>query len=46
MLVYFVGGVVSHLRVGDAKVIGPAAFLLTVSAGALALRILTSRPLP
>jgi uncharacterized membrane protein YphA (DoxX/SURF4 family) len=46
LVVYFVGAIVSHLRVGDAKGIGPAAFLLTVSAGALALRILTSRPLP
>ena len=46
LFVYFVGAVVSHLRVGDAKGIGPAAFLLVMSAGALVLRILTSRPLP
>jgi len=31
----------SHLRVGDVRGIGPAAFLLTVSAGAFSLRILT-----
>ena len=41
LLIYFVGAVVSHLRVGDAKGIGPAAFLLTMSAAALCLRILT-----
>ena len=41
LLLYFVGAVVSHLRVGDVKGIGPAAFLLTLSAGALGLRLLT-----
>ena len=46
LVVYFVGAVVSHLRVGDARGMGPAAFLLTVSAGVLALRILTSGWLP
>ena len=41
MVIYFVGAVVSHLRVGDIKGIGPAVFMLMVAAGALALRVLT-----
>jgi hypothetical protein len=41
LVLYFVGATVSHLRVGDVKGMGPAAFLLAVAAGALALRILT-----
>jgi hypothetical protein len=41
LVLYFVGAVVSHLRVGDVKGVGPAAFLLAVAVGALALRILT-----
>jgi hypothetical protein len=41
LVLYFVGAGVSHLRVGDVKGIGPAAFLLAVAVGALALRILT-----
>ena len=41
LALYFVGAVVSHLRVGDAKGIGPAAFMLGLAAGALALRFLT-----
>ena len=41
LVLYFVGAIVSHLRVGDIKGIGPAAFMLVFSAGALALRILT-----
>lgn len=40
LVIYFVSAVVSHLRVGDAKGMGPAAFMLTVSVAALALRIL------
>jgi hypothetical protein len=44
LVLYFVGAIVSHLRVGDFKGIGPAAFMLVVAAGALALRILTYRP--
>jgi len=40
----FVSAIVSHLRVGDVKGIGPAAFMLAVAAGALALRILTYKP--
>lgn len=43
LIVYFVGAVVSHLRVGDGKGIGPAAFILVLSAAALALRILTHK---
>ena len=40
LVFYFVGAVVSHLRVGDVKGIGPAVFMLVLAAGALALRIL------
>ena len=46
LIVYFMGAVVSHLRVGDAKGSGPAVFLLALSAEALVLRILTSKTLP
>jgi DoxX-like family len=41
LVIYFVGASVSHLRVGDVKGIGPAAFILVVAAAAVALRILT-----
>ena len=41
LTLYFVGAVVSHLRVGDISGIGPAAFMLVVASGALILRILT-----
>jgi hypothetical protein len=41
LVLYFVGAVVSHLRVSDSKDIGPATFMLVVAAGALALRVLT-----
>ena len=44
LVLYFVGAIVSHLRVADVKGIGPAAFMLAVAAGALALRILTYKP--
>ncbi|HET8826366.1 MAG TPA: DoxX family protein [Terriglobales bacterium] len=40
LVIYFVGAVVSHVRVGDFKGIGPAAMLLTMSAAALILRLL------
>jgi hypothetical protein len=40
LVLYFVGAVVSHLRVGDSKGIGPAAFMLVVAAAALGLRAL------
>ncbi len=42
LVLYFVGAVVSHLRVGDVKGVGSAAFMLVLAAGALALRILTT----
>jgi uncharacterized membrane protein YphA (DoxX/SURF4 family) len=41
LVLYFVGATLSHLRVGDVKGIGPAAFMLAVAGGALAMRILT-----
>jgi DoxX-like family len=41
LVLYFVGAVVSHLRVGDFKGVGPAAFLLAVAVAVLALRVLT-----
>lgn len=41
LIIYFVGAVVSHLRVGDIKGIGPALFMLMLAASALGLRILT-----
>ncbi len=41
LVIYFVGAVVSHLRVGDLKGIGPAVFMLVLAGGALALRFLT-----
>jgi uncharacterized membrane protein YphA (DoxX/SURF4 family) len=41
LVLYFVGAVVSHVLVGDVKGIGPAAFLLTLSVGALCLQLLT-----
>jgi uncharacterized membrane protein YphA (DoxX/SURF4 family) len=41
LVLYFVAATVSHLRVGDVKGIGPAAFMLALAVGALALRILT-----
>jgi len=41
LVLYFVGAVVSHLRVGDIKGIGPAGFMLLVALATLALRVLT-----
>ena len=41
LVVYFVGAIVFHLRVGDVKGMGPAVFMLAVAGGALAMRILT-----
>ena len=43
LVIYFVGAVVSHLRVGDVKGVGPAVFMLMAAVGALALRVLTNR---
>jgi hypothetical protein len=42
LVLYFVGAVVSHLRVGDVKGIGAAVFMLVLAAGTLALRVLTN----
>jgi DoxX-like family len=44
LVIYFLGAVVSHMRVGDFAGIGPAAMLLTMSAAALILRVL-ARPI-
>ena len=44
LVLYFLGAVVSHLRVGDFKGIGAAAFMLIIAVAALALRILTHKP--
>lgn len=41
LVIYFVGAVVSHLRVEDVKGIGPAVFMLFASAAALTMRLLT-----
>jgi hypothetical protein len=41
LVLYFAGAIVSHLRVGDIKGVGPAVFMAVLAAGALALRILT-----
>jgi hypothetical protein len=41
LVIYFVGAIVSHVRVGDVKGVGPAAFMLIISVAALALRVLT-----
>ena len=41
LVIYFVGAIVSHLRVGDIKGIGSAIFMLVLAAGALAVRVLT-----
>src|SRR4051794_461474 len=43
LVLYFVGAVGSHVRVGDFKGIGSAAFMLAMSTAALALRIVTLR---
>lgn len=40
LVLYFAGAVVSHVRVHDSKGMGPAAFLLILSAAALSLRLL------
>ena len=43
LVIYFVGAVVAHLRVGDVKGMGPAVFMLMAAGGALVLRVLTTR---
>jgi hypothetical protein len=39
LVIYFLGAAISHLRVGDVKGIGPALFMMTVSAAALVTRM-------
>ncbi len=39
LILYFVGAVVAHLRVGDIKGVGPAAFMLTLAAAEFILRV-------
>ena len=39
LVLYFVGAVVGHVRVGDLKGIGPAAFMLCVAGACLFLRL-------
>ena len=39
LVVYFVGAMVGHLRVGDIKGLGPAAFMLFLSGACLVLRV-------
>jgi uncharacterized membrane protein YphA (DoxX/SURF4 family) len=41
LVLYFVGAIVSHLLIGDAKGSGSAVFMLMLAAAALALRVLT-----
>ena len=41
LVIYFIGAVVSHLRVGDAAGIGPAVFVLALSSAALVTRWVT-----
>jgi DoxX-like protein len=41
LVLYFAGAIVSHLRVGDVRGIGPAVFMLMLATGALAVRVLT-----
>ena len=43
LVVYFAGAIVSHVRVGDVKGIGPAAFMLIISVAALVLRVLAHK---
>jgi len=43
LVLYFIGAIIAHLRVGDVKGIGSAAFMLVPAAGALGLRVITVR---
>jgi hypothetical protein len=43
-VLFFVGAIVAHLRLGDIKGIGAATFMLVLAAAALNLRILTYAP--
>ena len=44
LTLYFVAAVAAHLRVGDIKGVGPAAFMLLLAVATLILRILTRKP--
>ena len=44
LVLYFVAAIVSHLRVGDLKGIGPAFFMLIACSAALAVQVLILRP--
>ena len=39
LVLYFVGAVIGHVRVGDFKGVGPAAFMLCMTAACLILRV-------
>jgi hypothetical protein len=41
LVIYFIGAVVSHLRVGDVKGIGNAVVMLVMAAASLTLRVIT-----
>ena len=43
LVAYFAGAILSHVRVGDVKGIGPAAFMLTISVAALVLRVMAHK---
>jgi uncharacterized membrane protein YphA (DoxX/SURF4 family) len=42
LVLYFVGAVISHLRVGDVKGVGSAAFMLVLAVAAVTLRVVTT----
>lgn len=42
LVLYFIGAIIAHLRVGDVKGIGSAAFMLVLAGGAMALRVFTT----
>jgi hypothetical protein len=43
LIAYFVGAVLSHVRVRDGKGVGPASFMLTISIAAVVLRVLAHK---
>ena len=43
LILYFIGAIVAHLRVGDIKGVGTPAVPLLLAAGCLVTRVLTSR---
>ena len=42
LVLYFVGAVIGHVRVGDVKGLGPAAFMLFMSGACLVVRVLST----